>query len=298
MAIMPHALTDRIVAGYTTPMERYDGVVLHVAVSESAYPSYAPGTVAHFYVRKDGTICQQIDTRYRAGTAYMGNRRLIGVETQGGLRSPNSEPWTDAQLDALARLCAWAHATHGIPLTAMPNSLPTSRGIGPHRLGIDGNFSHVHPGRVAGGEVWSRSLGKICPGDVKIAQIPEIITRARAIAGEAANVTPTPKPQPAPKPKPTAKEVTVKANLQILDLRNAHKRAITSADVGRLQALLLAHGYGPAGLVGKNGRPDRLAGPATKKIVGQFQAKYNTGDGKGHADYIVGEGTWSALLEK
>lgn len=293
MAIMPGALTDHMMKGYTTPIERYDGVVLHVAVSEAAYPSYAPGTVAHFYIRRDGTICQQIDTRYRAGTAYEGNKRLIGVETQGGVKNPNSEPWTEPQIKALARLCAWANDTHGIPLVAMPNSKPTSRGIAYHRQGIDGNFGrYAYPGRVNGGELWSHSTGKICPGDAKIGQIPEIVRLAKI--DEAGNVTPKPpKPDPAP-----PKEVTVKATLKVLNLTNAQNKAVTGADVKRLQGLLLAQGYGPSGLVASNGKPDGRAGEITKKYVGQFQVKTNTGDGKGHADYIVGEGTWTALLEK
>lgn len=297
MAIMPGALTDKLLTTYRVPMDRYDGVVLHVAVSESAYPSYAPGTAAHFYVRKDGTICQQIDTRYRAGTAYEGNKRLIGVETQGGVKNPNGEPWTDAQVEALARLCAWASGEHGIPLVAMPNSRSTSRGIAYHRQGIDGNFgSYAYPGRVVGGELWSHSRGKICPGDGKIAAIPEIVRRAKVI--EVGNVTPRPDPTP-PTTTPTpSKEVTVKATLQRLDLTHADKKTVTGPDVGRLQGLLLAQGYGPTGLVGKDGKPDKRAGALTKKYVGQFQVKTNTGDGKGHADYIVGEGTWTGLLEK
>ena len=82
-----------------------------------------------------------------------------------------------------------------------------------------------------------------------------------------------------------------------LDLTNAHTRTVTGRHVDNLQGLLLAAGYGPDGLVDpKTGRPDGKAGAKTKAALGAFQAKTNTGDGKGHADHIVGAGTWSALI--
>lgn len=41
--------------------------------------------------------------------------------------------------------------------------------------------------------------------------------------------------------------------------------------VARVQALLLAHGYGPQGLVGADSRPDGQAGPATKQALLDFK---------------------------
>lgn len=104
------------------------------------------------------------------------------------------------------------------------------------------------------------------------------------------------KPAPKPKPKPTTpKDVTVNAKLPRLDLSDP-KKTVTGAGVGILQGLLLAAGYGPAGLVGKSGKPDRKAGPLTRAALGRFQTKTKTGTKSGKPDYIVGAATWAALL--
>jgi hypothetical protein len=54
----------------------------------------------------------------------------------------------------------------------MPDSRPASRGVGYHKLG-------VKPWVVSGGELWSSSAGKVCPGAAKIAQVPNIIALAQ-----------------------------------------------------------------------------------------------------------------------
>lgn len=43
--------------------------------------------------------------------------------------------------------------------------------------------------------------------------------------------------------------------------------SVRSETVARLQGLLLAHGYGPTGLVGSNGRPDGKMGPKTQAAL-------------------------------
>lgn len=178
MAWYPEADRSNVLKGFGTKMRGHRGVVLHVAVSEARFPSYGKGLGAHFYVRKDGSVAQQIDTDIMGGHAKEGNSTLIGVETQGGMVNAQGEPWTPAQEAALKRLLKWLYQTHGIPMQPMRDSRPTSRGVGYHRLGID-------PYRVPGGEVWSSSYGKICPGDAKIAQVSGLI-------GAGVDVTPTP----------------------------------------------------------------------------------------------------------
>jgi hypothetical protein len=66
-----------------------------------------------------------------------------------------------------------------------PDSKPFSRGIAYHRQGIDGNFGPFQfPGRVSGGEVWTETFGKVCPGDRRITTLlNRIIPRAVRIAG-------------------------------------------------------------------------------------------------------------------
>jgi hypothetical protein len=180
MAIMPGVAWRPIPVSSSRPRRtKGRGVCLHVAVSEAAslFPYFSTANVdSHFYVAKSGTIEQYVDTDLVAYAQLVGNATLISVETQGGVTNPDSEPWTAPQVDALARICRWAHDIEGVPLQVMPDSRPTSRGLGSHRLGID-------PWRVSGGELWSTANGKLCPGAAKVAQIPQIRTRADQIVG-------------------------------------------------------------------------------------------------------------------
>jgi N-acetylmuramoyl-L-alanine amidase len=177
MAWFPGAIR-KVVARHRTPMASHRGVCNHVAVSEAAslfnYFNQPGNPTSHFYVRRDGTVEQYVDTQFRAPANLEGNASLISIETQGGVRNVDSETWTADQVAALAEIARWTNQVHGIPLVQMANSLPGTRGIGYHRLGID-------PWRVSGGERWSQSYGKICPGAGKIAQIPRIISRAREL---------------------------------------------------------------------------------------------------------------------
>lgn len=178
MAWMPGA-TRKEISKHRTPLTNKRGFCLHVAVSEasSLYGFFSGAAVcSHFYIRKDGTIEQYVSTAYRAPANLDGNSSLISVETQGGVTKADSEPWTAAQAESLAKIAAWLNKTHGIPLQLMPNSRPEHRGICYHRQGVD-------PYRVSGGQRWSNAYGKICPGQGKINQIPGIITRAKQIAG-------------------------------------------------------------------------------------------------------------------
>lgn len=168
-----------------TPMSRYDIVCIHTIVG------YAPAHAAHFSTHDDGRIGQSRDTKYRSAANLEGNHRVIAIENEDGAKDI---PLTDKQIDACAKILAWAHKTHGVPLQLCPNSKPGSRGLAYHRQGVDGNFGgYRYPGRVAGGEKWSTSFGKVCPRDKRIAQLPEILRRAKLIVNP-----PAPKPAPAP----------------------------------------------------------------------------------------------------
>lgn len=169
-------------------MAAYNRVNLHVAVSEAASIhavfNRAGAADSHFYVRKDGTVEQYVDTAYRANADYEGNDATISIETQGGVSKPDTEPWTDKQIQALAELYAWAVKKHGIKNQIAKDSRlgDTSKGLSWHRLGIDGNFpAGVLGGRVGAGMKYSTSRGKACPGSAKILQIPAIFEAAQAI---------------------------------------------------------------------------------------------------------------------
>jgi len=186
-------LLDRYKEGGSSAvaMDRYDGLELHTAVSDAVTlfgSMNVPGTPSsHCYVNEFGRTKWYIDTKFRSSATLEGNHRLITVETwDGGLANwPNGicPPWNDAQLDTLVDIYIWAHQVHGIPLQLMQSSLPTEKGLGWHRLGIDGDFpSGILGGRVAGGELWSSSRGKSCPTDKRILQCRDIIL-PRAIEG-------------------------------------------------------------------------------------------------------------------
>lgn len=186
MAKMPSAIW----LGEHSPgrrMVRHDIVCVHTIVG------FAPAHAAHFSVNAAGIIFQSRDTAFQSGANLDGNDRVIAIEnedhgkafgewdTDDGKAVP---ALTKLQVLANGEILAWAHKRHGIPLQLSPNSLPTSRGLGYHRQGIDGAFlaaGYKYPGRVPGGETWSEARGKVCPGDRKIDQIPAILAHAKKI---------------------------------------------------------------------------------------------------------------------
>lgn len=213
MAIYPGAKKRLIPKWNKVKIARWRRMNLHVAVSEasSLYGMFSRSNSAcsHFYVAKDGTVEQYIDTAYRSASDMNGNDSTISVETQGGVKNPDGEPWTKAQVEALTKLWKWARDTHDIKNQVARNTQTNenSAGLSWHRLGVEGNFAG-RPGILSssykpGGIKFSSARGKICPGDAKILQIPGIWAAAN---GDVGDVKPAGKPsRPAPKPKPKPK---------------------------------------------------------------------------------------------
>ena len=238
MAWYPKAVRKEI-KRHRTLRVRKGRVCLHVAVSEGSslygYFNQKGNPTSHFYVRKDGTIEQYVDTKYRAPANLDGNSSLISFESQGGVKNVDTEPWTAAQVQAFAECLAWLHEVEGVPLTLMPNSKPSSVGIGYHKLGVD-------PYRVSGGEKWSSSYGKVCPGAGKIKQIPTIIAKAVAIAGG----KPPAKPDVPSKPTTPPEEIDVAARDDILAYLKActiqiqkHNDQVLAASIAQLRSDVL-----------------------------------------------------------
>lgn len=215
MPRMPGAVWRPITARKRRNPIKPERVNYHVAVSEAAslhgYFNVAGRVDSHFYVLKSGTIEQYVDTSVEAYADLQGNPTTISVETQGGLRNADGEKWTDAQVEALARIAVWAHKTHGIPLTLARDSKPgpSSRGLSWHRLGVPGSFPNAWPlwGQRVGGLKYSNAAGKTCPGTAKIYQMPDVLARAKQVAG-GASVAPA---------KPAAPSKAVLAMLADLD---------------------------------------------------------------------------------
>jgi hypothetical protein len=170
-------------------------LVLHTAVSstDSLFGQFdrAGNPVAHFYVDKAGKVEQYVDCNRRASAVLDGNPDCITVETWDGFGSSwdghgNGPEWKPEQVESLAKIAAWCHTEHGIPLERLPSSKPGTTGIGWHRLGCDGNYEDppggLLGGRVSGGERWSTSAGKVCPTTTRIHQVVDaVIPRAIAI---------------------------------------------------------------------------------------------------------------------
>jgi hypothetical protein len=193
MATMPDVTQRPVVNANSRRMTSHDIVCVHTIVG------FAPGgTAAHFTTSAAGAIVQCRDTTFRSVANAEGNHRVIAIENED--MGPRYGPWdtndghavpgfTPEQCESIARICAWAHDAHGIPLELVPDSRPGRRGIAYHRQGINGNFAgYAFGGRVAGGERWSDARGKVCPGDRRINQlIGTIIPRARELADDEEN---------------------------------------------------------------------------------------------------------------
>jgi N-acetylmuramoyl-L-alanine amidase len=142
------------------------------------------GAESHFGVGYNGETLQWQDTSRQAEANLNGNHRIISIETADygpgfgtwNVSDASAVPaWTPEQVERIAEIVAWACRTHSIPCELVPDSRPTRRGVAYHRQGIPGW------GLVPGGEVWSSARGKVCPGNRRVAQIPLVISRARAI---------------------------------------------------------------------------------------------------------------------
>lgn len=222
-----HNFTDRA-------RSRTDGIILHVTASTlpsqfAWFNNPASEASSHLHIALDGTVEQYVDLDKIAWTSGEGSARTIGIETAGTA----SGSWTKAQLDALEKALAWLCKRYQVPVRLMTSSRAGERGIGWHRLGIDGNFpaSGLLAGRLqrGGGERWSKSRGKVCPGDARIRQIPALVERVAAALQE--------------DDMPTAKEIVD----ELLSRRLTHtsgQKGATGRESSTVERLLLDAGAG------------------------------------------------------
>ena len=198
----------------TSPMPAPVRVNLHTAVTSahslwSYFAKSSGGVHSHFYVRQDGTIEQYRDTAYRAAADLKGNPDTISVESWDGYphtftTAATVIAWTPEQVGAITRLLAWIldeHPTIPRRLATTSKADATSHGIGWHRLGVPATNAQLALGRSqTGGKLWSRKVGKTCPGDKRIAQIPGILADLQGApaggigGGMSPVVVPTPEP--------------------------------------------------------------------------------------------------------
>jgi hypothetical protein len=188
--IFPHADFDEIPGRESaSTMARHDIVCLHTLVVDfddinaTYHQTGYGGTGPHFGVRADGRVKQWRDLELRSQANKQGNHRVISIETADtGSPFPDWDhhgsdvpAWTDQQIDAIVDLVGWLCDHFAIPKQLVPDSRPERRGVAYHRQGIVGNFAPPFTGIVEGGEVWSGSEGKVCPGDRRIRQLVDVV---------------------------------------------------------------------------------------------------------------------------
>jgi hypothetical protein len=165
--------------GDQTPMEsadamlEYRGVVVHIAAGTyegtiAWQKNDSANVSSHFVVAKDGTIAQMVDTHDRGWTQILGNGSWLSIENAAFL----PEPLTAAQVDANAKILAWAHTAHGVPIQLATS--PSGRGLGHHSMGAESGVN------------WGHSA---CPGQAIKDQKPLIVARALALAGLPGGIT-------------------------------------------------------------------------------------------------------------
>jgi N-acetylmuramoyl-L-alanine amidase-like protein len=162
-------------------------LVLHIMQgtltgTDSWFRNPAAQVSAHFGVGKDGTLIQWVDTGDTAWHAANANSVAIGVEHEGNA----GDSLSPAQIAADAKLYAWAHEHHAIPMALTSDPVHGS-GLAWHGMG--GVSWGDHPD---------------CPGSPIVAERAAILAAAKVI------VTP-PKPPPAPAPEEDMTIVTVEA---------------------------------------------------------------------------------------
>lgn len=139
------------------------GVVVHImagtlAGTDSWFRNPDARASSHFGTGKAGALYQWVDTADRAWAQANGNSAWLSVENEGKA----GDELTAAQLEANAEVLAWAHTTYGVPLRVAKST--ADRGLAWHALG---------------GASWGGHTS--CPGPKIVAQLPEIVSRAKRI---------------------------------------------------------------------------------------------------------------------
>ncbi len=158
------------------------------------------GTQAHFQIQggfhSDGTIgaWQFLPTDREGVGSWNGDSFGITIETQDDGATPleklRTTPWTAAQVEAIAQVCAVECQRWGIPVRVADKW--DGSGIGWHRQwgvnsrSVTSKGEGLPVGSLPGYvNPWTMTSGKTCPENARIAQVPAIVARvAQIIAGQ------------------------------------------------------------------------------------------------------------------
>jgi hypothetical protein len=114
----------------------------------------------------DGSVWQWQDLDFQADANYEGNGEVISIETADNAVRP-IVPWTVAQINSIAYLCAWLCKKYSIPPVLIGDTLPGRRGLAYHAQGA--------AERVQGGVRWSTTSTKDCPTTPRIQQFKGVV---------------------------------------------------------------------------------------------------------------------------
>jgi LysM repeat protein len=139
------------------------GLVVHImagtlAGTDSWFRNSAARASSHFGTGKDGKLYQWVDTKDRAWAQASGNSSWLSIENEG----KGGDALTSKQMDRVAQVLAWAHKVHKVPLQVA--TTPSGKGLGYHAMG---------------GTAWGGHTA--CPGPKIVAQLPEIVARAKKL---------------------------------------------------------------------------------------------------------------------
>lgn len=181
-----------------------------------------------FLLQMDGLLWQSMGLFTRADSNYKANGWTLSVETQDmGAATLDQTPWTEAQLQVLAEICAYLNLHPGIRIPLQPVPSWDGAGVAPHNA-----FG-----------VWSASAHS-CPGRARTAQVPEVIARAKAIV----DWTP---PKVVSPPPPVLEEDVVKYTVMQAAGRNPALVAIDGSGITAIglaadDLAVIASAYGAA----------------------------------------------------
>lgn len=182
---MPSAIWTPLPENNTQPAITPTQIIVHTAVDSvnlinlyDYFRQAGVGAESHFWIRRNGTIYQGVDSEIRADANVSANRRpdgtgAISIETEDD-GDPEGNPWTKAQMNAIIEVCKWAIRSHPrIEQRRCRN--PTDPGLGWHSMwGYQDPINLIGPKR----NPWTTAFGKTCPGKTRIRQHVTIIEPA------------------------------------------------------------------------------------------------------------------------
>jgi hypothetical protein len=121
----------------------------------------------------DGVVWQWQDTAFQADANLQGAWHVISIETADNApqRPEDILAWTPKQAESIVNLIAELCIMYDIPPVLIPDTKPSRRGLAYHAQGCTPNI-------VEGGEAWSTSEGKVCPGQARTRQFKNVIIPA------------------------------------------------------------------------------------------------------------------------